>query len=123
MCDKVVSKEHFLLKCCLDRLKTQEMCEKAVDACLPTLRFVPDWSVTNKMLKRLGSVLFFNYDIELDDIDSDIVTFFDDCMGLVMIELNNINFDDDIFDDDDPINIVSLDLFLTVKNLKSCKKI
>ena len=93
------------------------MCEKAVDTCLPALKFVPDWFVTNKMRKRLGSVLFFNYDIDLDDIDSDIVTFFDDCMGLVMIELNNINFDDDIFDEDDPINIVLLDLFLTVKNL------
>ena len=33
MCDKVVSEDPFTLKCCLDRYKTQEMCDKAVDAC------------------------------------------------------------------------------------------
>ena len=56
------------------------------------------------------------------NIDSNIVTFFNDCMGLVMMELNNINFDDYIFDKDDRINLVLLDLFLTVKNLNHVKK-
>ena len=42
-------------------------------------------------------------------------------MGLVMTELYNINFDDDIFDKDDRSNIVLLDLFLTVKNLNHVK--
>ena len=34
MCDKVVSKDPFMLKFCLDRCKTQEMRDKAADAFL-----------------------------------------------------------------------------------------
>ena len=34
-----------------DQDKTQEMCDKATDACLPALKFVPNWFVTNKMLE------------------------------------------------------------------------
>ena len=28
------------------------MCEKAVDIFLPTLKFVPDWFATSKMIKK-----------------------------------------------------------------------
>ena len=35
-----------------DQDKTQEMCDKATDACLPALKFVPNWFVTNKMLEK-----------------------------------------------------------------------
>ena len=45
MCDKAVSNNSFTLKYCLDRNKTQEMCDKAIDALLPALKFVPDWFV------------------------------------------------------------------------------
>ena len=31
----------------------QEMCNKVVGDFLPTLKFVPDWFVTNKMIKTL----------------------------------------------------------------------
>ena len=48
MCDKNISKEPFILKYCLDRYKTQEMCYEAVDGCLPALKFIPDWFVTIK---------------------------------------------------------------------------
>lgn len=47
-CNKVFSKETFMLKHCLDRFKTQEMCGKL----LPTLKCIPDGFVTNKMLKK-----------------------------------------------------------------------
>ena len=40
ICDKVVSKDPFMLKYFLDRPKTQEMCNNAVYAFLPTLKFV-----------------------------------------------------------------------------------
>ena len=46
MCDKVVSEDSFMLKYCLSRYKTQEMCDKGVDDFLPALKFVPDWFVT-----------------------------------------------------------------------------
>ena len=48
------------------------MCEKAVNAYLLALRFVPDWFATSKMLKMI-IILFFNVlDSKYDsDIDSD----------------------------------------------------
>ena len=53
MCDKAFSEEFFLVKCCLGRYKTQDMCDKVVDSFLTTLKFVPDCFVTNKMIKKL----------------------------------------------------------------------
>ena len=38
-----------MLKHCLGRYKTQEMCDKAVDAFLLTLKFALDWIVANKI--------------------------------------------------------------------------
>ena len=57
MCDKVVFKENFMLKYCLDRCTTQEMCDKHVDAFLPTSKFVSEWFVTNKMFQNLDDDL------------------------------------------------------------------
>ena len=82
------------------------MCDKAVDPCLPTLKFVPVWFVTNKMLEKLDNILFSNDDKDLDDIDSDIVTFCCNSMGLVTINFNNFNLKNDNFDEDDPETIV-----------------
>ena len=53
MCDKVLSKGNFMLKFCLDKYRSQEMCNKAVAVFLPTLKFVPDLFVTSKMIKNL----------------------------------------------------------------------
>ena len=69
-----------MLKYYLDRYKTQKMCDKAVDAFLPTLKYVFDWFITNKMLEKLY-VVFSNNDIVFVDADSDFVTFFSDNMG------------------------------------------
>ena len=69
------------------------MCDKAVDACLPAQKSVPDWRVVKKMFENLDNVVFFNDDIELDDIHSDTLTFFSDEMDLVTIDLNKINLD------------------------------
>ena len=59
-----------MLKYCVDRYKTQEICDKAVDVCLPALKFVPNWFVTNKMLENLDNVLY-NDDIVFVNTDSD----------------------------------------------------
>ena len=80
MSDKVVSKELSLLKNCIDRYKTQEMCDKSVDAFLPTLKFVPNSFFNNKMLEKLGDVVFSNDDIVLFIEDSNNARF------LVMIQ-------------------------------------
>ena len=53
-------------------------------------------------------MVFSNDEIDLDDIDSDIVTFFSDGMGLVTIDLNNISLDDCNFDEDDPETVIQI---------------
>ena len=59
MCNKVVSKEHFILRFCLDKYKTQEMCDKAVNACPwpPAIKSFPDWMKCLKDLMLLYSLM------------------------------------------------------------------
>ena len=95
-----------MLKYCLDRYKTQEICDKVVDICLPTLNFLPDCFVTNEMLEKLDNIAFSIDDIDLNDADCDNVTLFSNDIGLVTIDLNNINIDDDNFEEEDPETIV-----------------
>ena len=71
------------------------MYHKAVDVFLTTLKFVPDWFVTNKMLEKLGDVVFSKDDIVFVYENSDNVTFFSDDVGLNNMYLNYINLDDD----------------------------
>ena len=49
MCKKAVDTCPFMSGCVPNCNKTQEMCKGAVVACLPSLKFVTDWFVTNKM--------------------------------------------------------------------------
>ena len=75
MCDKAVSKDPFVLKYCLDRYKSQEMRNKAVDAFLPTLKFVPDWFLASKMIEKLDYDLFSNDNTIFVNEGSNYVTF------------------------------------------------
>ena len=52
MCDKIVCNGPFMLKYCLDRYKTQNICDKVVDDFLSTLKFVPDQFFTKKKKKK-----------------------------------------------------------------------
>ena len=106
MCDKVVSKERFMLKYFHDRCNTQEMCDKAADAYLPSLKLVLDQFFTNKMLEKLNEAVFCNNDIVFADIDSDIVN------------INNINIDDDNFDNYDSENITHIRLITRCNRYK-----
>ena len=110
-----------MLHYCLDRYKILEICEKAADACLPALKFIPDWLVTYKMFKDLDNTVFFNKIIDLDNDDCDNVTFFyDNCyitlsnvfMSLANINLNDVNTDDDL----DTINLVKLTACCNIYN-------
>ena len=99
------------------------MCGEAVHACLPALKFVPDWFVLNKMLEKLRSASFSNSDIDLNKINSDVIIFFSGCMDLVTIDLNKINIDDDNFDEDNPKSIVPFKLMAwrnRYKQRKAC---
>ena len=66
------------------------------------------------MLKKLDNIVFSTDYIDLEDIESDIVTFLSDGIGLDTIDFNNINPDDDNFDEDDSTDIALLDLLLDV---------
>ena len=53
MCDKVVSKNTFMLKYFLARYKTQDMCDKPIHTCFRTLKFVSQLFVTNMMIMMI----------------------------------------------------------------------
>ena len=77
MCDKAICKELFMLKYCLDTYKTQEMCDEALDSYLVAIKLAPDWFVTSEIM-----LYSYNDDVVFGDIDSDIVTFFSNDVGL-----------------------------------------
>ena len=59
VCEDVTACEDpFSIRYASDPYKTQQMCYKAVDDCLDALKFVPDWCVTNKMVKKLFTALY-----------------------------------------------------------------
>ena len=97
------------------------MCNKAVDDFLPALKIFPEWFVTNKVITKLLTALFADDDILFFNEDSVNVTFSSDKMGILSIDLNNINLDDDKFDDDDPEAIVQVRLMSWYNKRKHCK--
>ena len=52
MCNSIISEDPFSIRYVPGQYKTQQMCDKAVDDCLATLKLVPDWFVTSKMIKK-----------------------------------------------------------------------
>ena len=84
-----------------------------------TINFFSYWFITNKFLEKID-----NRDV--DDRDSDIVTFCSNGMGLAAIGLNNANLDDDNFYEVDSVNFVLVTLIVSrdrFKHRKACKKI
>ena len=110
MCDKIVSQFPFILKYCPDKYIIQKMCDEAVDDFLPTLNFVPDWFVTSKMIKKLFTAFYAVENILYFNEDSDNVVFNCNEMGIVNIDVNCTNLDDNNFDEDDPDTIIHVRL-------------
>ena len=88
-----------MLKYCLDRCKTQKICDKAVNSYLLTLQFVSNWFLTNRMIEQIDNALFCNDNIIFGDIGTDIATFFSNNISLNIINHNNVNLDNNNFDD------------------------
>ena len=86
------------------------MSDKAVDFCLLTLKFVPDWFAISEIIEKFDSTIFPNDYIVFDDLESDFVTFFSSDRSLNRIAVDNINLDDYYLDHLDPetINHVNL---------------
>ena len=121
MCDRAFSEDPFILKYFLDRYKTQEMCDIAVDNFLPTLKFAPDWFVRRKMIKKLYNALFTDDKILFFDEDSSNATFSSDQIGIFSVERNNVNLDESKFYKDDPK--VIFHVRLDIVNLNNSKYI
>ena len=110
MCDRVISEDPFMLVYCPDKDKTQIMCDEVVDNCLAVLKLIPDWFVTSKMIKRLLTTLYADYNILYFNEDFGNVVFSCNEMGILNIDLNNINLDDSNYSEDDPETIIHIRL-------------
>ena len=67
MCDRDVSEDPFMLRYCLYKYRIQEMCDKAINDCLSATKFVPNWFVASKIIKKSQKTLFTDDDILLFD--------------------------------------------------------
>ena len=124
MCDKIVSEDPFKLKDCNDRYKAQEMFNKAVDYFLPALKFVPYWFVTSKIIKILLTSLYADDNILYFNKNSGDAIFSCNEMGIVSIDLNNINLDNTNYDEDgsETIHITILAWHIKFEKGKSLKR-
>ena len=79
----------------------------ALDNCLTALKFIPDWFVASKMLEKFHDSLHANDNVLFFDEDLSKVTFYANKMGILGVDLYNINLDDDNnFYEDDPETII-----------------
>ena len=81
------------------------MCDEAVDDSLASLKLIPDWFVTSKMIKKLFSALYADNNIIYFIEKSGDIVFSCNKMGALSINLNKIYLNDN-FDEDDPDTII-----------------
>ena len=114
-----------MLKYCPDKYTTQKMCDEAADDFLPTLNFVPNYFVTSKLIKKLFPASYVDVNILYFDEDFGNVVFNCNEIGILKIDLNCINLDDNNFDEDDPDTIILIKLVtwhIKFEKLKALKK-
>ena len=102
------------------------MFDEAVDGYLAALKFVLDWFVTSKIIKKLRTALYADNNIHNFNEYFGKTAFCFNEMGIFDIDLNNINLDDSNYDEDDPkaiINIRHLAWHINFEKRKSLKKI
>ena len=92
-----------------NQYKSKKMCDKAVDDFLAALKLVPDWFVTSKLIKKLYTAFYADDNILYFSKDSGNVEFSCNEMGILNIDLDNINLDNNFFEDD-PITIIFIRL-------------
>ena len=97
MCNEAVNTSLSAIQLVSECYKTQEMCDKAVDEILITLKFVPDWFVTSAAIKNFHNALFTDDDIFFLDAHSANVIFSGDLISILSVNQNNINLNDVIF--------------------------
>ena len=85
------------------------MCDETVNDSLTALKLILYWFVTSKMIKKLFTALYADENILYCNEDSTDAVFHSKEMGIVNIDLNNINLDDN-FDEEDPDTIILIRL-------------
>ena len=109
----------FILYCPYKYI-TQEMCSEAVEDSLAALKLIPDWFVTSKIIKKLFTALYVGKSILYFNEDSgDAVNNYNE-VGIVNIDLHDINLDIN-FDEDDPATIILI-RHIKFENRKAPKK-
>ena len=101
------------------------MFDEPVDDSLAALKLIPDWFVTSKMFKKLYNGLYADENILYSNKDSSYVTFCFDEIGVLSVNLSDINLDNNL-DEDDPDIIILIRPLLwhrKLKKLKALKKI
>ena len=121
-CNKALKTCFFLFDSVPSRYKTQKTCDEAVDDCLTALKLISDWFVTSKMYEKLHDFLLANDDIHIFDEDFSKVTLYATQIGILGVDLNEINFDDDNnFFEDDTDTITQFRLLACRNKLENCK--
>ena len=110
MCYNIISEDPFSIKIALDQYETQKMCDKTVDDCLAALKFVPDWFVTSKMIKRLFTALYTDKNILFFNEYFGNVIISSNEMGVLNIDLNNINLGNTNYEEYDSDTIIHIRL-------------
>ena len=108
MSDKIFSDDPFSIKYVPDQYKTQQISDQAVHDCLAPSKFVPDWFVTSKMIKKRFTALYADENILYFNEDSRNVVFNCNGMSILNTNLNNINHEDTNYDQDDPDTIIPI---------------
>ena len=124
MCDSIVSEDHVLIVHCPDKYITQKMCNKAVDDSPVALKLIHDWFVTSKIIKNFFTALYAHENILYFNEDSGNVAFSCNEVGILNIDLNNINLDNN-FNEDAPDTIILIRLLachIKFKKHKELKK-
>ena len=124
MFDSVVSDNASSIVYCPDKYKTRKLCDKAVDDCLAALKLVPDWFVTSEIIKNLFTDLYADENTLCLNESSGDAEFNCNGMGILNIDLNNIDLDNN-FDEDDPDTIIAIRLlawYIKFEKLKELKK-
>ena len=69
------------------------MCDEAVDDSLAASELIPDWFVTSKIIKELFTALYTDENVLDFNEDSGNVVFSCNEMGILPLDINNINGD------------------------------
>ena len=107
MCDRVVSDDPILIVCCPDKYTTPKICDEAVDDCLAALKLIPYWFVASKIIKKLFTALHADENKLYFNEGSGDAIFNCNEMGILRIDLNNTNLDDN-FDEDETVILIRL---------------